>query len=70
MGAAQFKPTGYVYNNAASFCVTLADAMELYVADQLSKAMDAGNMVGFSFASNESPPRLAKYSGLRFQITW
>eukprot|EP00973_Karenia_brevis_P010743 1455510-Karenia_brevis.AAC.1 len=27
-------------------------------------------MVGFSFVSDESPPKSAKYSGLRFQITW
>eukprot|EP00973_Karenia_brevis_P001746 237924-Karenia_brevis.AAC.1 len=69
-GAPMFKQTGFVYNGAAAFCITLADALEMYVADQLSKAMDAGKMVGFSFVSDESPPKSAKYSGLRFQITW
>eukprot|EP00973_Karenia_brevis_P043314 6004241-Karenia_brevis.AAC.1 len=44
IGTNMFTQTGYVYNSAPSFCITLADALERCVADQLSKAMDAGNM--------------------------
>lgn len=64
------KDTGLVYNSASAFLLTLADALELYVAAELNQAAAAGSLSGFSFVSDESPPRSKKYSGLRFQITW
>ena len=44
-------------------------ALDLYRKAQINKARKKSDFHGFAIASDESPPEMRKYCGLRFQIT-